>query len=103
MRSYSDLKWFARISFLEGVSFLVLLLIAMPLKYLFDEPLAVKYVGMIHGVLFIAYIIDLLYVGNLYKWKFSKICLYGVCSFLPLAPFWVEKQVNKEIKTLIAV
>lgn len=70
----------------------------MPLKYMFDQPLAVKYVGMAHGILFIIYLIVLLYVGSIYKWKITKIALYGLCSFLPLAPFWVEKQVNKEIK-----
>ena len=88
---------FARISFFEGVSFVVLLLIAMPLKYLLDMPLAVKYIGWAHGALFIAYGFQLLYVGVTYKWEFSKIGLYGICSLLPFAPFWVEKQVKKEI------
>ena len=88
---------FAKISFFEGVSFVVLLLIAMPLKYLFNMPLGVKYVGWAHGALFIAYGFQLLYVGITVKWKIPKIVLYGICSLLPFAPFWVESEVKKEI------
>lgn len=90
---------FAKISFFEGVSFVVLLQIAMPLKYIFEMPLAVKYIGWAHGALFIAYGFQLLYLGITYKWKFSKIVLYGICSLLPFATFWVEKQVKKEMLT----
>ncbi len=95
-----QLSIFAKISWFEGVSFLLLLLIAMPLKYLFDLPLAVKYVGWIHGAVFVMYAFQLLYVGIELKWKFSKIVLYGICSLLPLAPFWVEKKVKEEIGEL---
>ncbi|MBL4708832.1 MAG: DUF3817 domain-containing protein [Flavobacteriales bacterium] len=93
---------FAKISWFEGISFLVLLLIAMPLKWVFEMPLAVKYVGWAHGALFIAYAFQLIYVGLTYKWKFSKIALYGVCSLVPIAPFWVEKKVKAEMKTLVS-
>jgi len=96
----NQLGIFGKISLLEGISFLVLLLIAMPLKYLLDLPLAVKYVGWLHGVLFVAYVFQLVYVGFEHKWKFTRILLYGICALLPLAPFWVEKQVKKEISQL---
>ena len=95
-----QLSIFAKISFAEGVSFLLLLLIAMPLKYVMHYPLAVKYVGWVHGLLFVAYAFQLLYVGMSYKWKFTRILIYGICSLLPLAPFWVEKQVKKEMRDL---
>ena len=61
----SQLKWAKRfkwISLAEGLSFLLLLGIAMPLKYGFDMPLAVKYLGWVHGALFVVYI----YVVYLY-------------------------------------
>ena len=51
MRSIKLFRWFRRIAIAEGVSFLVLLLIAMPLKYLAGFPLAVKIAGSIHGIL----------------------------------------------------
>lgn len=91
---------FARISLLEGISFLLLLLIAMPLKWIFGMPLAVKYIGWAHGALFIAYAFQLVYVGFTYKWQFSRILLYGICALLPLAPFWVEKKLREEMKTI---
>lgn len=53
----NQVKFFKWISILEGISFLLLLFIAMPLKYLFEMPEMVKQVGMAHGILFIAYVI----------------------------------------------
>ena len=50
------LKWLRKAGIAEGISFLVLLGIAMPLKYLFDQPMAVTIVGWAHGVLFVVFI-----------------------------------------------
>ena len=94
------LSWFAKISFAEGVSFVILLFIAMPLKYFLDQPLVVKYIGWAHGALFIAYCFQGLICAILWKWKFAKVALYFICSLLPFAPFWVERQVKKEISNL---
>lgn len=55
MRSAKTFNWFRKIAFAEGVSFLVLLLIAMPLKYFADMPIAVTIVGGLHGLLFVAF------------------------------------------------
>ncbi len=90
------LKGFRRISFLEGVSFLLLLLIAMPLKYLADLPTMVKYVGWGHGVLFMLYVVYLLLATIKFKWKFQRLVMYFIAAFLPIAPFLVEKQLKKE-------
>jgi len=95
-----QLNIFAKISFFEGVSFVVLLFVAMPLKYALDLPLAVKYVGWAHGALFVAYAFQLLYVGVSFQWKFTKVLQYGICSLVPFAPFWVERQVKKQIETV---
>ncbi|MDB9964527.1 DUF3817 domain-containing protein [Vicingaceae bacterium] len=94
------LSIFAKISFCEGVSFVVLLFISMPLKYVMDLPLAVKYIGWAHGALFVAYAFQLLYFWSTFKWKFSKVMLYGFCSIIPFAPFWVEKQLKKQIQAV---
>lgn len=93
-----QLKQFATISLAEGVSFMVLLLIAMPLKYLADLPQMVKYVGWAHGVLFMAYLFQLLYVTIEMKWKFQRLVTYFIAAFLPLAPFFVERQVKRMIQ-----
>jgi integral membrane protein len=56
MKEKKLLHRFRMIGIAEGISFLVLLIIAMPLKYFYNQPLAVKYVGWAHGALFVAYI-----------------------------------------------
>ena len=54
-----NLKIFKIISFLEGISLLLLYFFAMPMKHFFDEPIYVKHIGMAHRVLFILYVIYL--------------------------------------------
>lgn len=93
-----QLRQFARISFAEGVSFMVLLLIAMPLKYMAGIPEMVKYVGWAHGALFIAYVFQLFYVTSQLKWRFQRLVTYFIAAFLPIAPFFVERQVKRMIK-----
>lgn len=86
-------KWIGRI---EGVSFLLLLLVAMPLKYVYDYPLAVKYAGWVHGVFFMGYFGAALYMFFEYKWKFTKFMLAGVAALIPLGPWFFEKRLLKE-------
>ncbi len=80
------------VAFLEGISFLVLLLIAMPLKYAFGQPLAVKHVGMAHGVLFVGYVFLLLIVALERSWSAKKILLAFGASLVPLGTFWADKH-----------
>jgi integral membrane protein len=82
--------WFRLIADLEGVSFLVLLLIAMPLKYIWDKPWMVQKVGMAHGVLFIAYVAFVFVVRSEFGWNLRKTALALVASFVPFGTFWVN-------------
>ena len=50
-----ELSWFRKVSFAEGWSFILLLGVAMPLKYIWGQPMAVSIVGAIHGGLFLLY------------------------------------------------
>ena len=84
------------VAFLEGVSFLVLLLIAMPLKYAFGQPLAVKHVGMAHGVLFVLYVLLLLSAALERGWSARKILLAFGASLVPLGTFWADKKLFRE-------
>ena len=75
--------WYLRIlGNIEGVSYLLLLGIAMPMKYLLDMPMAVKIVGMAHGVLFLAYCLLLAICMKNFKWKFG----FGLYLFMPPFP-----------------
>lgn len=78
-------------SLTEGVSFLVLLLVAMPLKYVWHWPLAVKYTGWAHGLLFImlaAVALNALLRGLI---SFKTACLVGIAALLPTGPFFADR------------
>lgn len=80
------------VAFLEGISFLVLLGIAMPLKYLASNPEPVRIVGMIHGILFIAYVIFLVLTHVEHRWSFGKSTLAFIASFVPFGTFYADKK-----------
>lgn len=79
----------------EGVSFLVLLLIAMPLKYYFGWPLAVKVVGWLHGILFIAYISSVLMAIRAMKWGWISVGVALAASLIPIGTFVLDKSWKK--------
>ena len=90
---------FRIIAFAEGVSFLLLLGIAMPLKYFAGLPLAVKYVGWVHGMLFILYIFSLLDVKISVRWTLAKTFLAFLASLIPFGTFALDSWVlKKEMK-----
>ncbi|MBF9140961.1 DUF3817 domain-containing protein [Hymenobacter properus] len=80
------------VAILEGVSFLVLLLIAMPLKYLAGQPQAVRHVGMAHGVLFVLYVLLLIQQSIERGWSIKKVLLGFIASLVPLGTFWADKK-----------
>jgi integral membrane protein len=84
------------VGFLEGISFLVLLGIAMPLKYLAGQPEAVRIVGMAHGVLFVAYVLLVLQVSIERSWSWKKALLALAVSVVPFGTFWAEKKLFQE-------
>lgn len=88
--------WFRKIALAEGVSFLVLLLIAMPLKYMAGYPMATMIAGSLHGVLFIAFLIMGWEVKKEFKrdWRwFGKAFL---ASILPFGTFVLDREWKKE-------
>lgn len=84
------------IGFLEGISLLALIFIAMPLKYAFANPTAVQVLGPVHGALFVLFIINTLSVGVEQHWKFStttwKVLLACV---VPFGTFYIDKKILK--------
>ena len=79
------------VSIAEATSFLVLLLIAMPLKYGADIPQAVSLVGPIHGVLFLAYVGLVVAAREALGWEIRRTVLALIASVLPVAPLLVER------------
>ena len=85
------------VGLLEGLSFLVLLLIAMPLKYAADQPLAVRYVGMAHGMLFLLYLLALVPVALDHRWSWKTVAGAILASLLPAGPFVFDAKVLKPL------
>jgi integral membrane protein len=92
----TSLGRFRLIAILEGISYLVLLLIAMPLKYMAGIPEPVKYVGWAHGVLFVLFIGLLLQVWVQYRWSFLKVVLAFVSSLIPFGTFILDKKIAQD-------
>lgn len=89
-------KWFRRIGNWEAASFILLLGIAMPLKYLAGIPQAVSVVGMAHGVLFIAYLYMVHECRMQFKWPFWVAALGALASVAPLGPYIFDKWLHKK-------
>jgi integral membrane protein len=90
------LLWLRRAGIAEGISFLVLLCIAMPLKYFFQQPIAVKIVGWMHGILFVAF----LFLAWEYKTDRNKSLKWFALAFLaaiiPTGTFFFDKKLKEE-------
>ena len=84
-------------AFLEGISYLLLLGIGVPLKYLFDNDTWVKALGMPHGLLFVGYLIIAFLIKDDQKWSNKTFALVGIASVIPFGSFWVEKKYIKPI------
>jgi integral membrane protein len=82
--------------FLEGTSFILLLGIAMPLKYLAGRPEAVSVVGMAHGVLFVAYVGLAVVVARKERWPLRIPAALLVASFLPFGPFVADARLLRK-------
>jgi len=85
-----------RAGIVEGTSFLLLLFVAMPLKYFAGIPEAVKYTGWLHGVLFILFIYALIRVKLSENWPLTRMFLAFLASIVPFGTFIFDVQLRKE-------
>ncbi len=92
----NPLTQFRIIALAEGISFLVLLAIAMPLKYMADNPEPVRIVGWIHGGLFILYIIAVFRAAHAGRWPVKWIAEALIASLLPFGPFVFDHKLKRE-------
>lgn len=87
---FSLLNSFRVVAFLEGVSYILLLFIAVPIKYFGGDPQYVKMLGMPHGVLFLTYIVLAIMISSELKWTRKTLFIVLMASILPFAAFYVE-------------
>ncbi len=90
-------SWFRKIATAEGISFIVLLFIAMPLKYWANMPMAVRIVGSLHGILFVAFVVLAWEAKSEYKKDWAWFGKAMLASLLPFGTFVMDKQWKKEV------
>ncbi len=92
----SSIKNFRVISFVEGISYLTLLFIAMPIKYIGDNPAPVKIVGMTHGILFIIFICLMYIAAREHRWD-KRFTFYAfITSIVPFGMFFLDKNLKEK-------
>lgn len=93
MENSNITKWFLLIGKIEGYSYLALLLIAMPLKYVFHMPQYIRPVGSLHGALFVAFMILLALMFFKVKLSFKNSVLAFLLSLVPFGTFFLKRLV----------
>lgn len=85
------------IGLLEGISYILLLGVCMPLKYMYNMPEATSIVGMAHGVLFVYFCLLVIWIGLQRDWSYNKIILGLISSLLPFGTFVADVKLFREV------
>lgn len=83
------------LAFAEGISFLILLFVTMPLKYAFQIPEPNKVFGIVHGLLFVLYVFAVIQITIEQQWKIQKMIWAFLASIIPFGTFWADKKLFK--------
>ena len=84
--------FFRLISLLEGMSYILLLFIAVPIKYWVGDESYVKILGMPHGVLFMLYLVLSLLIKDDYQWKRHDVLIVCLASIIPFGTFYIDRK-----------
>ncbi len=88
--------FFKIIAWLEGISYILLLFVAVPIKYLQGNPEYVKLLGMPHGLLFVAYILVAIMLTYDQAWNGKNLIIVCLLSLLPFGTFFIGKFLKKD-------
>ena len=86
------IKAFRIITLIEGFSLLVLLFLAMPLKYIWNLPQMVQVAGMVHGILFLIFVVFAIMVFYELKWSFKTFGIVMLASIIPFGAIYIDKK-----------
>jgi integral membrane protein len=98
----TPLRQFRVVAYLEGLSYLLLLGVAMPLKYLADLPVAVRVVGSVHGLLFVAFVVALARAALARSWPVTRSAWMFVSSLVPFGMLILDRALRRELETPVA-
>lgn len=94
MSAPSSIRWFRFTALAEAVSYLLLLAVAMPLKYVWGQPLAVRILGGLHGALFVVFCLTLALAMRQGRWSMTRAAGLFLASLVPLLPFWLDQRLR---------
>ncbi|HEY9221853.1 MAG TPA: DUF3817 domain-containing protein [Lutibacter sp.] len=86
------IKAFRIIALLEGFSLLILLFLAMPLKYIWNLPQMVQAAGMVHGILFLLFVVMAMMVFYELKWSIKTFGIVMLASVIPFGAIYIDKK-----------
>ena len=86
------------IGFLEGVSLLVLIFVAVPIKYFVHDPAIVKAMGPIHGALFLLFIVNAVSVAVEQKWQFKTTSKVLLACIVPFGTFYIDRKILRNVQ-----
>lgn len=92
---FTSLNIFRIVAFLEGVSYLLLLFVASPIKYFTGDPQYVKLLGMPHGLLFVAYVALAILFKKQFAWNGKTLGIVLIASLIPFGTFYIDKKYLK--------
>ncbi len=95
---FSFINIFRIVAFLEGVSYLLLLFVAMPIKYIGNDEQYVKLLGMPHGLLFVAYIAIAILIKPEFKWDNKTFSMILLAAIIPFGTFYIDRKYLKIAK-----
>jgi len=87
------------LGFLEGVSLLILVFVAVPMKYYYGNHFVSKTLGPVHGALFLLFLFMALLVGLQKKWTFKTGLLVFVACFIPFGTFYLDNKIFSKIQS----
>jgi integral membrane protein len=88
---------FRIVAFVESLSFLLLVFVAMPLKYIWHQPQPVKILGSVHGGLFVFFALVMLQAAIEHRWKLMTCVRLMIYSFVPFGPWVLERLITREL------
>ncbi|MBJ6368695.1 DUF3817 domain-containing protein [Snuella sedimenti] len=94
----SFISIFRIVAFLEGLSYILLLFIATPIKYMLDDPQYVKLLGMPHGLLFMGYIVLAIMLKKDFEWNTNQFGGVLLAAIIPFGTFYIDRKYLKPVK-----
>ncbi len=97
----TPLGQFRLVSLAEGISYILLMFLAMPLKYIAGEPTLVRIFGSIHGGLFFLFMFTLVHAAFNRGWKLPRVMIAFVASIIPFGAFFLERSLKEEMEAIL--